>query len=204
MSEKSFMQRVISLQTRLKAPKSQYNKFGGYSYRKCEDILEGAKVLLDELDLSIVITDEVVVIGERYYVKSTATLIDALDPTNRLESVGMSREELDKKGMDQSQITGASSSYARKYALNGLLMVDDSVDSDGTNDHGKKPADAAKPTRAAAKPVPKDSGSSSIMDSAVNYIKSQKDKQKAYDAIINKYGEQLSDAQKNGLKKFVR
>jgi hypothetical protein len=204
MSEKSFMQRVISLQTRLKAPKSQYNKFGGYNYRKCEDILEGAKDLLDELDLSIVITDEVVMVGERYYVKATAMLIDALDPVNQLDSVGFSREELDKKGMDQSQITGASSSYARKYALNGLLMVDDSVDSDGTNDHGKKPTESSKPERTTTKSTPKDSGSSSIMDSAVNYIKTQKDKQKAYEAITKKYGDQLSEAQKNGLKKFVR
>lgn len=204
MSEKSFMQRVVSLQTKLKAPKSQYNKFGGYAYRKCEDILEGAKPLLSELELSIVLTDEVVMIGERYYVKSTALIIDALDSDNQIESVGYSREEHDKKGMDQSQITGASSSYARKYALNGILMVDDSADSDGTNDHGKKFAEQSKQVRSDDKSGAKESGSSSIMDSAVNYIKTQKDKQKAYEAITKKYGDQLSEAQKNGLKKFVR
>lgn len=120
------------VQSELKAPKSQYNKFGGYAYRNCEDILEAVKPLLDKVKAVVKIEDEVVMIGERYYVKATASLIDA-EGMGTVTNTAYAREEETKKGMDGSQITGASSSYARKYALNGLFAIDDTKDSDTTN-----------------------------------------------------------------------
>lgn len=125
-----FFEKIIAVQTKLKAPKGQYNEFGGYNYRSCEDILEALKPLLAEYKLFINITDEVEMNGSRYYVKATATLTDG---ANKVTATAYAREEETKKGMDGSQITGASSSYARKYALNGLLAIDDTKDSDTTN-----------------------------------------------------------------------
>ena len=124
------LEKLRKIQMELKAPKGQFNSFGGYSYRSCEDILEAVKPLLDREELLLVLTDELVYIGERYYVKATAVLFDG---DERIENVAYAREEATKKGMDGSQITGASSSYARKYALNGLFLIDDVKDSDTTN-----------------------------------------------------------------------
>lgn len=126
------MKELIAIQSELKAPKSQFNKFGGYKYRKAEDILEAVKPLLAKQKCTLIITDDVVLIGNRIYVKATATIKNEkgeCETTN-----GWAREEEIKKGMDGSQITGASSSYARKYALNGLFAIDDNADSDTTND----------------------------------------------------------------------
>ncbi len=126
------MKELIAIQSELKAPKSQFNKFGGYKYRKAEDILEAVKPLLAKQKCTLIITDDVVLIGNRIYVKATATIKNEkgeCETTN-----GWAREEETKKGMDGSQITGASSSYARKYALNGLFAIDDNADSDATND----------------------------------------------------------------------
>ena len=125
--------RLVLLQNELKAPKSQMNKFGGYKYRNNEDILEAVKPLLLKYDFTLVLSDDVVLIGERYYVKVTAKLIDTIEGL-WIENSALAREEETKKGMDASQITGASSSYARKYALNGLFAIDDTKDSDTTND----------------------------------------------------------------------
>lgn len=127
----SIYEKLQIVQSELKAPKSQYNKFGGYAYRNCEDILEAVKPLLAKVNATLVITDEVVMIGERYYVKATAKF---MDDKNTLFNTAYAREEETKKGMDGSQITGASSSYARKYALNGLFAIDDTKDSDTTNE----------------------------------------------------------------------
>lgn len=123
-------EKLIKIQTELKAPKNQRNNFGNYNYRSCEDILEAVKPLLKENGLTLRLTDELVNIGERYYIKATAILSDG---TETIENVAYAREEETKKGMDGSQITGASSSYARKYALNGLFLIDDVKDSDSTN-----------------------------------------------------------------------
>lgn len=125
------MKELITIQSELKAPKSQFNKFGGYKYRKAEDILEAVKPILAKQKCTLVLTDEIVMVGNRIYVKSTATLKNSSGETET--SVGYAREEETKKGMDGSQITGASSSYARKYALNGLFAIDDNADSDTTN-----------------------------------------------------------------------
>ena len=157
-------EKLSNIQNELKAPKGQYNKFGNYKYRSCEDILEAVKPILKENRTSLVISDELVVLGnnnpisyietyydkdlkrentktiiscgERYYIKSKATLYD-LDSNDKIENIGFAREEETKKGMDGSQITGASSSYARKYALNGLFNIDDTKDAD-TDEYQKQ------------------------------------------------------------------
>ena len=130
MADKTFTERVIAVQSQLKAPKNQRNNFGGYNYRNCEDILEAVKPLLKAEGLFLTITDDIVVFGDRYYVKATATLTDG---ERSLSNQAFAREEATKKGMDGSQVTGAASSYARKYALNGLLAIDDTKDADALN-----------------------------------------------------------------------
>ena len=135
-------QRVGDIQHKLKAPKGQYNSFGKYNYRSCEDILEGVKPLLKEHDLALLIDDEIVQIGERYYVKATAKITDGRECVS---ATAYAREPDIKKGMDESQITGATSSYARKYALNALLCIDDTKDAD-TMDNSKKPVQQTQET----------------------------------------------------------
>lgn len=131
-------EKLLRIQDKLVCNKGQYNSFGNYSYRSCEDILEAIKPLLTEMNIVINLSDTLEYIGERHYVKATATLID-IESGDSINSTAYAREEETKKGMDASQITGASSSYARKYALNGLLAIDDVKDSDTTNTHEKEP-----------------------------------------------------------------
>ena len=128
--------KLVKVQSELKAPKSQYNSFGKYSYRNCEDILEALKPILNEVKAIVNISDEVVLIGDRYYIKATVKFIDA-ETGEMVEASAMAREEETKKGMDASQLTGSTSSYSRKYALNGLFAIDDTKDSDTTNTHNK-------------------------------------------------------------------
>ena len=125
-------EKLIAIQSELKAPKSQYNNFGKYAYRNCEDILEALKPLLKEHKSTVYISDEIVTVLERFYIKATVTFIDAETGEN-IKNTAYAREEESKKGMDGSQVTGASSSYARKYALNGMFAIDDTKDSDFTN-----------------------------------------------------------------------
>ena len=125
-------EKLIAIQSELKAPKSQYNNFGKYAYRNCEDILESLKPLLKEHKSTIYISDEIVTVLERFYIKATVTFIDA-ETGESITNTAYAREEESKKGMDGSQVTGASSSYARKYALNGMFAIDDTKDSDFTN-----------------------------------------------------------------------
>ncbi len=117
------------VQTELVAPKNQFNAFGKYNYRSCEDILEGVKPLLKELNCVILVSDSIEMVGDRIYVKATAKFVEC-ETGEAIENTAFARESLTKKGMDDSQVTGATSSYARKYALNGLLLVDDSKDAD--------------------------------------------------------------------------
>lgn len=133
----TLIQKLAKIQAELKAPKNQRNNFGGYNYRSAEDILEAVKPIAIKYGAVVHISDEVVQVGERIYVKACVTLIDADNIENHLCSFALAREEETKKGMDGSQITGAASSYARKYALNGMFAIDDTKDSDATNDHGK-------------------------------------------------------------------
>lgn len=124
-------EKLLNIQNELKAPKNQRNNFGGYDYRSCEDILEAVKPLCKKQNLLLTISDEIVMVGDRYYVRATATLIDFdEDSMAEIENVAYAREEEQKKGMDASQVTGATSSYARKYALNGLFCIDDTKDAD--------------------------------------------------------------------------
>lgn len=145
---KEFYARLAEIQRTLNAPKNQYNNFGKYRYRSCEDILEGVKPLLAGLFLSI--SDEIVPIGDRYYVKAIATITDG---ESSHTATAMAREEESKKGMDAAQVTGATSSYARKYCLNGLFGIDDSKDAD-TNEH-RQMQDSA-PAQSKPKPKPAD------------------------------------------------
>ena len=131
--EKELNDKLIAIQSNLKAPKNQYNSFGKYYFRSGEDILEALKPLLKENGCTLVMSDEIVFVSDRVYVKSIATLSDGKDSVS---TTAFAREEADKKGMDGAQITGAASSYARKYALNGLFCIDDTKDPDATNKHG--------------------------------------------------------------------
>lgn len=129
--------KLVNIQSTLKAPKSQFNSFGKYNYRSCEDILEGLKPILKEEKALVVLDDNIVQIGNRFYVEATATLIDA-ETGEKISVKALAREDETKKGMDLAQVTGSVSSYARKYALNGLFCIDDTKDSDATNKHGNE------------------------------------------------------------------
>ncbi|EAB1586067.1 ERF family protein [Salmonella enterica subsp. enterica serovar Newport] len=147
---KEFYARLAEIQEHLNAPKNQYNSFGKYKYRSCEDILEGVKPLLKGLFLSI--SDEIVLIGDRYYVKATATITDG---ENSHSASAIAREEENKKGMDAAQVTGATSSYARKYCLNGLFGIDDSKDADTDEHKQQQNAAPAKQTKSSpSSPAP--------------------------------------------------
>lgn len=145
------MKELITIQSELKAPKSQFNKFGGYKYRKAEDILEAVKPLLAKQKCTLIISDDIVMIGNRIYVKATATIKNEKGECET--TTGWAREEETKKGMDGSQITGASSSYARKYALNGLFAIDDNADSDTTNTGQQQTAQTLQQSQATAQPA---------------------------------------------------
>ena len=138
------------IQSNLKAPKGQFNSFGKYHYRSCEDILEGVKPHLKETNTCLVISDDIVTIGDHNYIKATATLYGA--DGGAVANSAFAKEPLDKKGMDPSQITGATSSYARKYALNGLFCIDDTKDAD-TDAYTANTTKTKTQTKAPAKPV---------------------------------------------------
>ena len=123
----TLLQKLAKVQLELKAPKSNFNKFGGFYYRSLEDILEAVKPLLDKHGLTLTISDEPVMVGDRFYIKATARLSDGKE---NIEVTAYAREAAGKRGMDEAQVTGASSSYARKYCLNGLFLIDDTKDPD--------------------------------------------------------------------------
>ena len=128
------IEKLIKVQNELKAPKNQFNAFGKYNYRSCEDILEAVKPLLYAQGLFLSITDELKMLGDEFFVEATVTVTDGERVVNVTAQAGL---DLNKKGMDKSQATGAASSYARKYALNGMFLIDDTKDADATNRHGK-------------------------------------------------------------------
>jgi len=136
MEKRTIHEKLQGIQSSLKAPKGQTNKFGGYSYRSAEDILTAVKPLLRENGCTLVISDDIVGVEGRVYVKATAVLAESGSDYS-IQVNGFARESETRKGMDDSQITGSASSYARKYALNGLFAIDDTKDADATNDHGK-------------------------------------------------------------------
>lgn len=172
--------KLAAIQAALKAPKTQENKFGGYKYRKAEDILEAVKPLLKEQGCTLTCTDDLVLIGDRYYIKATATVTSTEDGS-AVTTTAFAREEESKKGMDGSQVTGASSSYARKYALNGLLCIDDTADSDTTNVGDGKPETKkpeAKKEQARKPATTKDPDPADIMPGG-----------KTYALIVKKYAQ---------------
>ena len=201
MKEQTFQQRLINVQSRLKANKSQYNSFGKYSYRNQEDILESVKPLLAENGLTMTISDEIIgdgFEGNMLIVKSTVTVSDGEKSIQVSACAGI---DPNRKGMDIAQSFGSSSSYARKYALGGMFLIDDTKDADATNSHGKG-ASASLPTAkpAAAKP------SSSVPDMFQKAVDRMKEvgTQAKYDEIITAIGDQLSDVQRNALSKFIK
>jgi hypothetical protein len=145
MADKHILMKLAEVQAALKAPKSQYNSFGKYAYRSCEDILEAAKPLTVKAGATLTVSDEIVPVGNRIYVKATAKFSD---PTGEVTNTAWAREPDAKKGMDESQITGMASSYARKYALNGLFCIDDTKDADTMDNRAAAPSsgESAKKT----------------------------------------------------------
>lgn len=141
---------LLTVQMELKAPKSQYNKFGGYNYRSTEDILQAVKPLLKKDNDNLSLSDEPIMVGDWHYIKATATFTDKNDKTT--VSTGYAREAANKKGMDDSQITGTASSYARKYALNGLFLIDDTKDADTDEYHNQQ---QPRQRQSANRPAPK-------------------------------------------------
>lgn len=141
------MNKLQTIQSTLKAPKGQFNSFGKYKYRSCEDILEALKPVLSENECHLIITDTIKLVGTRYYIEATCKLYTGGKIIAK--SSALAREPEDKKGMDSSQITGTASSYARKYALNGMFLIDDTKDADTDEHHNQSKKPAAK------KPIPK-------------------------------------------------
>lgn len=140
---------LSKVQSELNAPKGQYNKFGGFKYRSCEDIVEAVKPILAKYELTLNLSDEIVMIGDRFYIKATATITDG---ENLVSTSAFAREPLEKKGMDEPQITGTASSYARKYALNGLLAIDDTKDAD-TDEYVKQTKEVKQEQKATPKQI---------------------------------------------------
>jgi hypothetical protein len=177
------MKELLNVIEELKAPKNQRNTFGNYNYRSCEDILEAVKPLLKKYGLIMTLTDEIVEIGGRVYVKASALLTDG---TGIQASTAYAREPEHKKGMDESQITGAASSYARKYALNGLFLIDDSKDADSQ--------EPAQPKVTTKEPAQKNHEIDSIMAEAVSLLANQSEEIKAQFRAQYKGVKSVSDA----------
>lgn len=142
------MKELINIQAELKAPKNQFNKFGGYAYRSCEDILEALKPVMAKYGCHLTLQDEIITVGTRIYVKATATLTNMVGES--ISTSAFARETFERAKFDEAQLTGSASSYARKYALNGMFCIDDTKDPDATNKHGK---DAPTPAPAPSAPV---------------------------------------------------
>lgn len=185
---------LIKVQSELKAPKGQYNSFGKYSYRSAEDILEAVKPLLAKNGLSMTITDKVVEVGGITFIDASVYVTDGISTITASAQAGI---DPNRKGMDIAQSFGSSSSYARKYALNGMFLIDDTKDADATNTHGKT---AGSPASTSASTSP----SSDAFQKSIDYLKSAKDKSQAYSQIESKYGSTFSEKQLAALKKFVK
>lgn len=185
--EKTIYEKLLAVQNELKAPKDKRNTFGGYNYRSCEGILEAVKPLLQEQGLMLTIKDEVVNIGDRYYVKATV-LLDDISSNGEIAITALAREEEAKKGMDASQITGTASSYARKYALNGLFLIDDTKDADTdefhrtTQENGQKTNVATQPNQPPAKKI---ALTQKIVDEKLKFILEQTDTETVKNIWLN-------------------
>ena len=191
---KAIVESMAAVQSSLKAPTGQTYKFGGYKYRSCEDILDAVKPLLKKHKLVLTITDDMTEVGGRGYVKATASVHNS--EGHSILTTGFAREEENKKGMDSSQITGSASSYARKYALNGLFCIDDTKDSDATNSHGR----TAPAKKAPVKKATSAGLSNEEMDQLEQYIRSSKNSLAAFQAVDEKHGKRMTPAQNDILK----
>lgn len=194
-ASKSFNDRVISVQSELKAPKGQYNNFGRYAYRSAEDILESVKPLLAKHGLSLFISDKSLDNHIGSYIETTATITDGESEISVTAQAGI---DPNRKGMDIAQSYGSSASYARKYALNGLFLIDDTKDADAVNQHGSKPSIEA--------PASRTSSDANAFKQSIEYIKAAKtksQKETAYKAVLSKYGDSFSDKQKEAIGKFL-
>ena len=187
--------RLQCVQRDLKAPKNQYNSFGKYRYRSCEDILEGVKPILQKYDSAITLSDSIELIGDRYYVKATATFYNCMTGES-ITNTAYARESDDKKGMDASQITGTASSYARKYALNGLLLIDDTKDADTDENRneaiGRSRSEGAKKAMATKEQNAKDSANQIISEKDANVLRELM-KNKGYDPNQKYKGKEISE-----------
>ena len=185
--EKTIYEKLLSVQNELKAPKDKRNNFGGYNYRSCEGVLEAVKPLLQAQGLMLTIKDEVVNIGDRYYVRATV-LLDDISSNGEIAVTALAREEEAKKGMDASQITGTASSYARKYALNGLFLIDDTKDADTdefhrtTQENGQKTNVAIQPNQPPAKKI---ALTQKIVDEKLKFILEQTDAETVKNIWLN-------------------
>lgn len=188
--------KLSHIQNELKAPKNQFNKFGNYKYRSCEDILEALKPLCAKYKATLIIYDEIVMIGDRYYVKAIAKLYDQ-ETTDYIEAYAFARESQAKKGMDDSQVTGATSSYARKYALNGLFNIDDTKDFD-TNEVHQQSNQKQGNTQPKQQPQQQGFEQANLMANIDNCLKKLKElgvdiNSKGSIDFINKYNNNLHD-----------
>lgn len=189
----SVYKKLIEVQTKLKAPKSQYNSFGKYHYRNCEDILEAVKPILYTIKASLFIKDEIELIGDRFYVKSVVTFID-IETGENFSVSALARESEDKKGMDSSQVTGATSSYARKYALNGLFLIDDTKDNDHDSMHQTDNKDNKDNKKDDNKPNYDNKEKEEIIQKIVAKIGNDSErKKKIIDMMKQKYEKTFSD-----------
>ena len=182
------MQKLLNIQRDLKAPKSQYNSFGKYNYRNCEDILEAVKPLCAREGACLTISDEVVQIGERYYIKATATLYDSKTSEEINHVTAYAREEAEKKGMDGSQVTGAASSYARKYALNGLFDIDDTKDAD-SDEKSEQPVKSGNTAAKAARSGKETSEAKNTPKSYADALKAAMEMEISIKDVNHKIGE---------------
>jgi hypothetical protein len=183
---------LIKVQSELKAPKNQRNNFGKYNYRSAEDILEAVKPLLSANGLTMYITDSVEELAGMIVITATATITDGTESASSSAQAGV---DPNRKGMDIAQSFGSSSSYARKYAMNGLLLIDDTKDADATNTHGQT---------ASSRPATSQGDDGDWFSKAIDYIKGATDKNQAFELVKNKYGATASEKQIGALKKFVK
>jgi len=184
-------EKLIKVQTELKAPKNQRNNFGGYNYRSCEDILEAVKPILENNKLTLILKDDIVNIGDRYYIVAIADLID-IETGEKIVTQAQARESETKKGMDDSQITGTASSYARKYCLNGLFLIDDTKDAD--TDEYKKQLDNSNPKI-----------NETMVKALTEAIRNKEYTKKAVTDVLSKYGyKELKDIEISNLSDIKR
>ena len=187
-------EKLITIQNELKAPKNQYNKFGEFKYRSCEDILEAVKPLLKKQKVVLTLSDEVVAVGDRIYIRACATIADA-DNEEHYSNIAYAREALSKPKMDDAQITGTASSYARKYALNGLFLIDDTKDAD-TDEHAKQTGKEkkAEPKKATANQIKLVKGLVQDIDAMLTYYGVEK----IEDLTIEQASEVITKLNKKG------